>query len=138
VFRKRTLFERLRNPGGTASYTLEEDTGALLQSVLHNLTRILNARTGQTPAQPDYGIPSPAEVARAYPDSIGSVVKDIRRCIERYEPRLRDVQVIALESVDNQLMLRFQITARLATSKDGKQISVSTVMNPAGHVDLKA
>lgn len=138
MFQKRSLFERLRNPAGTSSHTLEEDTGALLQSILRNLTRILNAREGQCPAQPDYGIPSPSEVAQAYPDSINSVLKTIRHCIERYEPRLRDVQVIPIESDDQQLVVRFQITARLATSSRSQQVSFSTMLDPAGHVNLRA
>ncbi len=138
MFQKRTLFERLRNPDGTAQLTLEQDTGALLQSILRNLTRILNARSGQSPAQMDYGIPSPSEVAHAYPESVSAVQKTIRQCIERYEPRLRDVQVMQIESDDTRLAVRFQITARLATTKDGQQVSFSTRLNPAGHVNLQA
>jgi type VI secretion system protein len=138
MFQKRTLFERLRNPDGTGTYTLQEDTGAQMQSILHNLTRILNARSGQSPAQMDYGIPSPSEVAHDYPESVGAVQKRIRMSIERYEPRLRDVQVMQIESDDAQLAVRFQITARLATSKDAQQVSFSTRLDPAGHVNLRS
>jgi type VI secretion system protein len=138
VFQKRTLFERLRSPNELDSHTLQEDTNGLVQSILRNLTRILNARSGQAPAQMDYGIPSPSEVAHAYPESLSSVQKNIRMCIERYEPRLRDVQVMQIESDQHRLAVRFQITARLATSKSGQQVSFSTRLNPAGHVNLQA
>jgi type VI secretion system protein len=137
VFQKRTLFERLRNPEGTATHTLQEDTGALMQSILRNLPRILTARSGQAPAQMDYGIPSPSEVAHAYPESVATVQKTIRQSIEHYEPRLRDVQVMQIESDDTRLAVRFQVTARLATSKDGQQVSFSTRLDPAGHVNLR-
>lgn len=138
MFQKRTLFERLRNPTELDSHTLTEDTNGLVQSILHNLMRILNARSGQAPAQMDYGIPSPSEVAQAYPESLSTVQKNIRLCIERYEPRLRDVQVMQIETDDYKLAIRFQVTARLATSKNGQQVSFSTRLNPAGHVNLQA
>lgn len=138
MFQKRTLFERLRDPEGTGRYTLQEDTGGQLQSILRNLTKILNARSGQSPAHQDYGIPSPSEVAHDYPESVSSVQKKIRMSIEKYEPRLRDVQVMQIESDDDRLAVRFQITARLATSKDAQQVSFSTRVDPAGHVNLRS
>lgn len=138
MFQKRTLFERLKNPEGTTARTLEEDTTAQLGSILRNLMRILNARVGQAPAQMDFGIPSPSEIAQGYPESLATMQKTIRQCIEHYEPRLRDVQVMRIESDDLKLAVRFQVTARLATSKDGRQVSFSTLMDPSGHVNLNA
>jgi type VI secretion system protein len=138
MFQKRTLFERLKNPEGTVARTLEEDTGAQLRSILRNLMRILNARVGQAPAQMDFGIPSPSEIAQGYPESLATMQKTIRQCIEQYEPRLRDVQVMRIESDDLKLAVRFQVSARLATSKEGRQVSFSTLMDPSGHVNLNA
>jgi type VI secretion system protein len=137
VFQKRTLFERLSNPEGTAVYTLQEDPKALMQSILRNLARILNSRTGQAPAHMDYGIPSPSEIAQGYPESLTTMQKTIRKCIERYEPRLKDVQVLPIEGEHRSLAVRFQITARLATTKDARQVSFDTLMDPAGHVNLQ-
>jgi type VI secretion system protein len=138
MFQKRTLFERLRNPEGTTAHTLEEDTTALTRSILRNLSRILNARAGQAPAQMDFGIPSPSEIASGYPESLTTMQKTIRQCIERYEPRLKDVQVMQIESDDLKLAVRFQVTARLATTRDSRQVSFSTLMDPSGHVNLSA
>jgi type VI secretion system protein len=138
MFQKRSLLERLNDPEGTTARTLEEDTNAQLRSILHNLSRILNARSGQAPAQLDFGIPSPSEIAQGYPESLTTMQKTIRQCIERYEPRLRDVQVMQIESDDIRLAVRFQVTARLATSKEGRQVSFDTTMDPSGHVNLNA
>jgi type VI secretion system protein len=138
VFQKRTLLERLRRPASPQTRTIEEDRGALLRSILANLARILNARTGQSPAHMDFGIPGPAEIAEGYPESITVLQKTIRLCIERYEPRLKDVQVMQIESDDHKLSVRFQVTARLATSKDGSYVSFDTLMDPSGHVNLNA
>lgn len=136
MFQDRTLFERLRNPAGKGSQTLQEDAVALLQSILRNLNRILNSRSGQAPAQLDFGIPSPSEVALAYPESIKTVQKIIRQCIERYEPRLTEVQVTQIESDDHRLAVRFQITARLATTAEQRQVSFDTLIDPAGRIEM--
>lgn len=138
MFQKRTLFERLKRPEGTAARTLEEDTNALLRSILRNLSRILNARSGQAPAQMDFGIPSPSEIAAGYPESLTEMQKTIRKCIEQYEPRLKDVQVMQIESDDYRLAVRFQVSARLATSKESRHVSFDTLMDPSGHVNLNA
>jgi type VI secretion system protein len=138
VFQKRTLFERLRNPEGTSIHTMQEDAGALLESILRNLGRILNSRTGQAPAQMDYGIPSPSEIAQGYPESLTTVQKNIRLCIEHYEPRLRDVKVMQIETSGQQMAVRFQITARLVTTTESRQVSFDTMLDPAGHVNLNA
>lgn len=138
MFQKRTLFERLRSPEGTTARTLQEDTGAQMQSILRNLMRILNARSGQAPAQMDFGIPSPSDIATGYPESLNTLQKTIRQCIERYEPRLKDVQVLKIDSDDVRLAVRFHVTARLATVKDGRQVSFDTLMDPSGHVNLNA
>jgi len=138
VFQKRSLFERLIHPEETTSRTLDEDTVAQLRSILRNLSRILNARVGNAPAQMDFGIPSPSEIAQGYPESLATMQKTIRQCIERYEPRLKGVQVMQIESDDIRLAVRFQVTAKLATAKDGRQVSFDTMMDPSGHVNLNA
>ena len=97
MFQERTLLERLRKPA-QGPQTMHEDAGALMRSILRNMNRILNSRAGQFPAQPDYGIPSPSEIAHAYPDSVKVVQRRMRECIEKYEPRLKDVQVTQIES----------------------------------------
>ena len=117
---------------------MEEDTNAQVRSILRNLARILNARVGQAPAQMDFGIPSPSEIAQGYPESLTTMQKTIRMSIERYEPRLKDVQVLQIESDDIRLAVRFQVSARLATSKEGRHVSFDTLMDPSGHVNLNA
>lgn len=107
-----------------------------MKSILRNLNRILNARAGQFPAQMDFGIPSPSEIAQAYPESVKVVQKTMRECIEKYEPRLSDVRVNQLESDHHKLAIRFQVTGRLTTTTDHKQVSFDTVIEPSGHIEM--
>lgn len=138
MFQHKTLFERLRNPDASGARSLQEDHKALLASIVRNLDRILNARVGQAPAQLDYGIPQPSEIAQGYPESIGQIQKALRLCIEKYEPRLRDVQVMQIESEDTKLAVRFQVSARLATTSDQRQIRFDTMIDPSGHIEMTA
>jgi type VI secretion system protein len=135
VFQERTLLERLRKPA-QGPQTMHEDAGALMRSILRNMNRILNSRAGQFPAQPDYGIPSPSEIAHAYPDSVKVVQRRMRECIEKYEPRLKDVQVTQIESDEQKLALRFQIAARLATTTEQRQVKFDTVIEASGHIEM--
>lgn len=135
MFQERTLLERLRKPA-QGPQTMHEDAGALMRSILRNMNRILNSRAGQFPAQPDYGIPSPSEIAHAYPDSVKVVQRRMRECIEKYEPRLKDVQVTQIESDEQKLALRFQIAARLATTTEQRQVKFDTVIEASGHIEM--
>ena len=115
---------------------MTEDLNALMRSVLQNLKRVLNARTDNAPAQPDLGTMSPIEVALAYPDSVVDAQRRVRECIEKYEPRLKDITVTWIESDDERLSLRFQISGRLATSGRGGVMSFDTVFDPSGEIRL--
>ncbi|MBX3474516.1 MAG: type VI secretion system baseplate subunit TssE [Planctomycetes bacterium] len=138
MFQHKTLFERLRRPDGDAARSTREDHTALLASIVRNLERILNTRSGQAPAQMDFGIPPPSEIAQGYPESIGQIQKAVRQCIEKYEPRLRDVQIMQLESDDNRLAVRFQVSGTLATATDQRQIRFDTLIDPSGHIEMTA
>ena len=50
----------------------------------------------------------------------------------------RDLFRIVYQSDDIRLAVRFQVSARLATSKEGRQVSFDTLMDPSGHVNLNA
>jgi predicted component of type VI protein secretion system len=47
------------------------------------------------------------------------------------------VDVAYIESDDDVLTLRFQVTARVATSKDGASISFDTTVDPSGRIKLQ-
>jgi type VI secretion system protein len=136
VFQKATLFERLRRPDQVHAHSMHEDHQSQLRSIVGNLERILNTRSGQAPAQMDFGIPPPSEIGQGYPESVVQIQRAIRVCIEKYEPRLRDVQVMRIESDDQRLVVRFQVSARLATASDQRQIRFDTLIDPSGHIEM--
>jgi len=135
--RERSILERLAKPSTKGQRTLTENTTEITRSVLRNLQHILNSRLGDAPAQPDLGMPSPSEITQASPDAINLVMRNLRACIEKYEPRLSGIDIAHVEAGDEILTLRFQVTARLVLSRDGATISFDTVVNPGGHIRLQ-
>jgi len=133
---ERSILERLAKPATKGQRTLNENTHEITRSVLRNLQHILNTRLGDAPAQPDLGMPSPSEITQASPDAINLVMRNLRACIEKYEPRLSSIDIAHVEAGDEILTLRFQVTARIVVSKDGTTISFDTVVNPGGHIRL--
>lgn len=138
MFAERTLLERLSKPTKLGARTLSENTGELVRSILRNLVKLLNSRMGHAPAQMDYGIPEPSEVAHAFPDALGTMQRSIRTSIEKYEPRLTGVNVMHVESEEDQFTLRFQITGQLATSKERVPVCFDTLVDSTGRIKLKA
>ena len=134
--RERSILERLAKPRTKGQRTLAENTTEITRSVLRNLQHILNSRLGDAPAQPDLGMPSPSEITQASPDAINLVMRNLRACIEKYEPRLTGIDIAHIEAGDEVLTLRFQVTARLLLSKDGTTISFDTVVDPGGRIRL--
>lgn len=132
----RSLFERLARPGGPGGRSAVRSGAELARSVLRNLQRILNSRLGASMAQPDLGMPAPSDVAQAAPDAVVLVMKNLRACIEKYEPRLASVDIAHVEAADDVLSLRFQITGRL-TGPDGTTLSFDTLVGPSGRILLQ-
>jgi len=132
----RSILERLNRPRNTATRTAADNATELRRSVLRNLTSLLNTRTGSAPAQMDLGMPAPSEITHSTPNAVNMMLRNLRACIEKYEPRLRDVEITHVESPDEVLSLRFQVTARIA-SRDGLTVSFDTVVNPGGHVRVQ-
>lgn len=135
--RERSLLERLAKPKTAASRTMSENTGEMVRSVVDHLRKMLNTKQGHAPAQMDYGIPDPSDVAHSLPDAIGTMQRSIRACIEKYEPRLTAVNVVHVESEHDVLTLRFQISAQLSTTKERVPVCFDTLVDASGRIKVK-
>jgi len=129
-----TLLDRLstRRREKAGSRTVSDEAA----SILHHLQRLLNARRGHAAAQMDYGIPDPYEVLHGQGDAIGQMAKAIKASIEKFEPRLTDVQVRYVANTDDVLSLRFQIVGQLAKSKDQAPVVFDTHVGHSGRIKI--
>jgi type VI secretion system protein len=107
-----------------------------VQSILGNLRVILNTRTGDSPASPDFGIIDFCDLVHNFPDATTYIQKSIRDTLAKYEPRLKSVRVRQVPSEDP-LKLVFEISARLSSDRRRGLVRVRTEVNPGGRVKVE-
>ena len=134
--REKTLLDRLRNPRPDAQRRAGADLGAIEQSILSHLQRMLNSRQGCSLSAPEYGTPDISEVVRSSPEVIARMEEAIRRSVEQYEPRLGGVSVRFVRSDDEMLVLCFEVSARLKMKDVDRSMRFTTRMVPEGRVDV--
>ena len=135
--REQTLLERLRDPDARPGRSIHENTNRLAESVMRNLRRLLNSRHGVSPIAADYGIPDLSDVVHDFPDAIAGMRKAIKTTIEKYEPRLRRVNIKHVASPDDPLALRFEITGELVTEEERASVWFETRIDGSGAVQVK-
>ena len=131
-----TLLERLAEPSRLAPKTVRSDSAAQVVSIGRNLERIFNTRVGSAQAQMDLGLPPPNELIPHWPESSADLQQAIERCIEKYEPRLTHLRVVALPIDTENLQLRFRITARQIGFDD--PVRFETAMGQSGAVTCRS
>lgn len=77
--------------GQAIDQTAKDD--ASLFSIRSHLSRLFNTRQGNLPHLPDYGLPDIAMYYEGLPHSVSELTRLMKQGIEKYEPRLRDVEV---------------------------------------------
>ncbi len=131
------MLERLADPRADNPLTITENTQQLADSVLRHLQKMLNTRQGHALTQPEYGIPDVTEFIQTLPDMVNEVRRAIRNSIEKFEPRLRNVDVTFVPSEEEWLSLHFEITAELVTEKEEASVWFETSVSPSGHIEVR-
>jgi type VI secretion system protein len=135
--REQRLLERIGARQQAPEKRSREDPRRAIDSVLIHLQRILNTRQGSVPIGHDYGVPDFTDLATAYPDGVRDFEKSIRKTIQKYEPRLKAVQVRFVPAEDDLLALRFQITGKLATEDYKEPVVFQSVVGSDGKITLR-
>jgi len=109
-----SLFDRLTR--GEAGTRLGED-----ESIRLHLLRMLIARQGSVQALPDYGLPDINDLTLSRAELLQNTCLAIKQCIERYEPRLTEVEVHHLPSAGLQsaFTMGFHIKALILDAQGG-------------------
>jgi type VI secretion system protein len=138
--REQTLLQRIGAAGDRSHSVLEpsasEDIEALMDSVRHNLTRLLNARHGLSEAMPDYGLPALTDLTSGSGDHVHAIEEAIRVAIEKYEPRLRRVQVKRIVDEDAPHTLSFRVDATLVGRSGQHRVFYETTVTGQGQYDV--
>ena len=106
----------------------------LMDSIVLNVTSILNTPEGDGYTCPNMGCDFVGLMSR-WPTSESDVMAALRRTVEMYEPRLRNVHVRRVEGESH--VIAIEITAEL---KDGTgsrdRIRLQTQLGVDGHIEV--
>jgi type VI secretion system protein len=93
----------------------------VVSSIKRHLVRLLNAHPGNSACAPELGLLDFNDATLGTHDLSIQIRSAIRQCIEKYEPRVKRVDVVALPQGQDPLQLRFQVTVYLNVgAKDDK------------------
>lgn len=106
-----SLFDRLTR--GDEGARMSED-----ESIRLHLLRLLTARQGSVQALPDYGLPDLNDLTLSRAELILETCRAVKKCIQRYEPRLTDVEVSHQALPESLFAMGFRIAA-LKVNSDG-------------------
>lgn len=132
------LLERLtayeKNPDGRGVW----DAEMIKASILGHLNAILNTRQGNALIAYDLGMPDFTDIIRSFDENTYvQLEKKLKIVLEKYETRLRNIQITALPKSEYTLDLRFKIKAQLNVQRGNISISFETIVNPEGRIELE-
>jgi len=110
------LLRRIREPELAAPRRKVADR-ELRDAILEHLQNMCRTRLGTMASTPDFGLPDVADTLHSHPDTVRAFAEALRHTIKKYEPRLTAVRVVPVEPEDNDLCLRFIVTAEIADTK---------------------
>jgi type VI secretion system protein ImpF len=132
---------------GQPGYQLSQ----MMEAVRRDLEELLNTRQtlGELGHQRErvrqsilgYGLPEITSLPAITPQQRNEIARLLQATVTRYEPRLRDVRVILLESEAVKPVLRFRIEARLVVEPSPEVaydtvVEVSTGQHTVRHSEL--
>lgn len=123
----RTLLERLALPEGPEGRERDESEDVVLGSIRANLHRILNSQRGFSQIAPEYGLSDLVE-STFTSTSMGRIEDELRRTIERYEPRLTAVQVRFIATTEVRMGLRFDVSAKALVGGRARPAKFTTML----------
>jgi type VI secretion system protein len=126
-----SLLERIA--AGRRETKIDLEPELVAESVLRHLEHMFNVRQGNVASRPDYGLPDFNSLAHRFPDAAHEFRRAIKRAIEDFEPRLRNVTVSAdAEPSEELLQLRYKITAKLVARGLKRPVNFTTQVDDDG------
>ena len=131
----RSLLERIEHPDPADRRELPGDVDQLVDSIRQHLLIMLNTRHGGSFTVPDFGTSDFSDVSRGY-ESVQKMQDDIRSSIEKYEPRLTDIDVRFVPDEDKPFTMHFDIVAKVVTDHGVTPTVFHSIVETSGEVKL--
>jgi len=112
------------------------DAEEIMLSVRRHLAAILNTRHGSAQIADDIGMPDFSNLAGSFNSSTyAELEKHLQEAVEKYEPRLVEVVVKSVQSSDS-LSLAFSLEGKIRLEKGDVSVSIETIIDPEGKIEL--
>lgn len=125
-----SLFERLEpDAAPLRSWSRQDRASGRIKAIKKHLEWLLNARQGCSQGSPDFGLTDFNDSALGSADLILKISSDIRRAIERYEPRITIHGVHYSPNADMPLELNFRLDCGIKVQNREELIEIALIMN---------
>ena len=133
-----SLFERLvlDEEDRSVDCTGTEVQGTV-RSIKRHLLRLLNAREGGAASAPELGLVDFNVSSVESNDLTQHIAASIRRCIDRYEPRVRVRSVECARDPDRPLDLNFRIVADVPAGNNKELVQIDLLMRDGRAADIR-
>ncbi|MCP1314009.1 MULTISPECIES: type VI secretion system baseplate subunit TssE [unclassified Halomonas] len=123
------LFERLATPHQPQALTEQNRLAEVVESIKRHLVELLNSHPGNSACAPELGLLDFNDATIGVLDLELNIQQAIRQCIERFEPRVKRVEVESLPNAGDPLQLRFQVHATVDLGNDRTQATIDLLLN---------
>lgn len=123
------LFERLAAPEQPVARMEQDELLGVVESVKRHLVELLNSHPGNSACAPELGLLDFNDATIGVLDLERNIQQAICHCIERYEPRVKRVEVESLPNHGDPLQLRFQVHATVALGRENTQATIDLLLN---------
>ena len=123
------LFERLEVNSKPISLSKGPDSAEVLRSIKRNIDNILNTRIGESLSSPNLGLVDFNDASLAMVDLSIKVMLSIKHCLEKFEPRLKEIDVCILHDDNQSVTLRFGVSAVIDTSTIHEKVNINLLLD---------
>ncbi|MDQ7729124.1 type VI secretion system baseplate subunit TssE [Halomonas sp. SpR8] len=123
------LFERLATAHQPVLQREADDLIGVVESIKRHLVDLLNSHPGNSACAPELGLLDFNDATVGVLDLERNIQQAICQCIERYEPRVKRVDVESLPNHSDPLQLRFQVHATVALGRENTQATIDLLLN---------
>ncbi len=124
-----SLFERLEADSKPISLSQGPESSEVLRSIKRNVSNILNTRVGESLSSPTLGLVDFNDATAATLDLSIRIKLSIKRCLEEFEPRLTNVNVLVIKDEAEPLNLRFSVAAVVNTSAIHEKVKIDLLLD---------
>ncbi|UPQ87168.1 type VI secretion system baseplate subunit TssE [Vibrio sinaloensis] len=123
------FFERLEANTQNVSLTQGPQPSDVVRSIKRNVSMILNTRVGGAQSSPGLGLIDFNDATLDTLDLSLKVKLAIQDCLQNYEPRLKNIEVVAETDSFSPLSLQFRITAQINSEAIHDRVQINLLLD---------